>query len=168
MRWREAYNFLLAWKKMVFSLVSVSCLAWIVSFSTRWLVSIWRAWKDTGSCFRSGVRNRRGHTLWWCWALDSRRNRCWTNQTRNKIGKKNDGNKSHLYEGASLFAVSGFNLFVVAAHEFGHALGLKHSRNRESLMFPNYKPFRSENLLSSEDVASIKALYSKHFWYIPE
>uniref|UniRef100_A0A3Q2WFL7 Matrix metallopeptidase 20b (enamelysin) n=1 Tax=Haplochromis burtoni TaxID=8153 RepID=A0A3Q2WFL7_HAPBU len=63
---------------------------------------------------------------------------------------------------------TGFNLFVVAAHEFGHALGLKHSRNRESLMFPNYKPFRSANLLSSEDVASIKALYSKHFGCIPE
>lgn len=74
----------------------------------------------------------------------------------------------NLYEHTSLFAVSGFNLFVVAAHEFGHALGLKHSRNRESLMFPNYKPFRSANLLSSEDVASIKALYSKHFGCIPE
>uniref|UniRef100_A0A8C2ZJI2 Matrix metallopeptidase 20b (enamelysin) n=1 Tax=Cyclopterus lumpus TaxID=8103 RepID=A0A8C2ZJI2_CYCLU len=56
---------------------------------------------------------------------------------------------------------TGFNLFVVAAHEFGHALGLKHSRNPKSLMYPTYKPSRSANLLSREDVANINALYSK-------
>uniref|UniRef100_A0A673BQ27 Matrix metallopeptidase 20b (enamelysin) n=1 Tax=Sphaeramia orbicularis TaxID=375764 RepID=A0A673BQ27_9TELE len=56
---------------------------------------------------------------------------------------------------------TGFNLFVVAAHEFGHALGLKHSRNPDSLMYPTYKSSRSGNLLSREDVANINALYSK-------
>ncbi|XP_038123820.1 matrilysin [Cyprinodon tularosa] len=55
---------------------------------------------------------------------------------------------------------TGFNLLLVAAHEFGHALGLRHSRNPESLMYPTYKSVRPTNLLSREDVANIKALYS--------
>ncbi|XP_029302141.1 matrix metalloproteinase-20 [Cottoperca gobio] len=54
---------------------------------------------------------------------------------------------------------TGINLFVVAAHEFGHALGLKHSRNPESLMYPTYKSSRSADLLSREDVVNINTLY---------
>uniref|UniRef100_A0A667WG97 Matrix metallopeptidase 20b (enamelysin) n=1 Tax=Myripristis murdjan TaxID=586833 RepID=A0A667WG97_9TELE len=50
-----------------------------------------------------------------------------------------------------------------AAHEFGHALGLKHSRNPESLMYPTYKYPRTLSLLSREDVANINTLYGKQF-----
>lgn len=55
---------------------------------------------------------------------------------------------------------NGFNLKIVAAHEIGHALGLRHSGNQDSLMYPNYRGSRPTNLLSSEDIANINALYS--------
>ncbi|XP_077421856.1 stromelysin-2-like [Vanacampus margaritifer] len=57
---------------------------------------------------------------------------------------------------------SGLNLLVAAAHEFGHALGLKHSRNPASLMHPTYKVDHSgANLLSREDITNINTLYRK-------
>ncbi|XP_036417883.1 matrix metalloproteinase-20 [Colossoma macropomum] len=54
---------------------------------------------------------------------------------------------------------NGFNLYLVAAHEFGHALGLRHSQNPESLMYPTYKLRKPHNLLSSEDIININTLY---------
>ncbi|KAG9265204.1 matrix metalloproteinase-20-like [Astyanax mexicanus] len=63
---------------------------------------------------------------------------------------------------------TGFNLYLVAAHEFGHALGLRHSQNPESLMYPAYKIRKPHNLLSSEDIRNINALYGpsiqRHFY----
>ncbi|XP_060754058.1 matrilysin-like [Neoarius graeffei] len=55
----------------------------------------------------------------------------------------------------------GFNLYLVAAHEFGHALGLKHSQNPQSLMYPTYRNRRTQNMLSSEDIMNINALYGR-------
>ncbi|GAA6109642.1 matrix metalloproteinase-20-like [Tachysurus ichikawai] len=53
----------------------------------------------------------------------------------------------------------GFSLYLVAAHEFGHSLGLKHSQNPQSLMYPTYRKRQPQNMLSSEDILNINALY---------
>nr|XP_004661959.2 stromelysin-1 [Jaculus jaculus] len=56
---------------------------------------------------------------------------------------------------------TGTNLFLVAAHELGHSLGLFHSANPEALMYPVYK--FSQNMaqfrLSQDDVNGIQSLY---------
>ncbi|KAI4877798.1 hypothetical protein NFI96_012652 [Prochilodus magdalenae] len=55
---------------------------------------------------------------------------------------------------------SGYNLFLVAAHEFGHSLGLDHSKDRGALMHPTYS-FRDTKtfLLPQDDVSKIQARY---------
>ncbi|XP_062873445.1 matrix metalloproteinase-20-like [Trichomycterus rosablanca] len=58
----------------------------------------------------------------------------------------------------------GFNLQLVAAHEFGHALGLRHSQSPESLMYPMYKYKHTQNLLSTEDIRNINALYGTSYY----
>ncbi|XP_060090870.1 stromelysin-1-like [Heteronotia binoei] len=54
----------------------------------------------------------------------------------------------------------GSNLFVVAAHEFGHSLGLFHSKDGNALMYPVYKSLQNNQpILSRDDIEGIQQLY---------
>ncbi|KAK7904240.1 hypothetical protein WMY93_016847 [Mugilogobius chulae] len=55
---------------------------------------------------------------------------------------------------------SGYVLFMVAAHEFGHSLGLSHSDDPGALMYPTYS-YRNPDtfVLSRDDVKGIQSLY---------
>ncbi|XP_053250779.1 matrix metalloproteinase-9 [Podarcis raffonei] len=54
----------------------------------------------------------------------------------------------------------GYSIFLVAAHEFGHSLGLEHSDVREALMYPMYT-YLADFHLHSDDVAGIQSLYGR-------
>uniref|UniRef100_A0A4X2L6M8 Matrix metallopeptidase 8 n=1 Tax=Vombatus ursinus TaxID=29139 RepID=A0A4X2L6M8_VOMUR len=55
---------------------------------------------------------------------------------------------------------SGYNLFLVAAHEFGHSLGLSHSTDPGALMFPTYSFSEPRAyILPQDDINGIQFLY---------
>ncbi|NXY18443.1 MMP3 protein, partial [Atrichornis clamosus] len=57
-------------------------------------------------------------------------------------------------------STEGTNLFYVAAHEFGHSLGLFHSKDPNALMYPVYRKFDPSVLpLHQDDISGIQYLY---------
>lgn len=60
-----------------------------------------------------------------------------------------------------MFTSTGVSLFAVAAHEFGHSLGLSHSSVAGSLMFPYYQAMKDDFVLPNDDTIGIQQLYGE-------
>ena len=50
-------------------------------------------------------------------------------------------------------------LLPIAIHEFGHSLGLGHSKDKDSIMYGYYMSNNVVNQLNEDDIEGIQALY---------
>lgn len=54
------------------------------------------------------------------------------------------------------------DLFLVAVHELGHSLGLGHSPDPSSIMFPYYQSKSDSFSLGQDDILAMYELYSEY------
>lgn len=73
------------------------------------------------------------------------------------------GGASHFDESETwtIGTYQGINLFQVAAHEFGHALGLAHSNEPGALMAPFYAGYIPDFTLPRDDILGIQEIYGR-------
>ena len=49
---------------------------------------------------------------------------------------------------------------MVAAHEFGHSIGIEHSEVKEAVMFPYYEGYNPNFRLHRDDIEAVQSLYN--------
>ncbi|XP_068186500.1 macrophage metalloelastase-like [Antennarius striatus] len=75
-------------------------------------------------------------------------------------GEGNGGDTHFDEEENWTLTSAGSNLFLVAAHEFGHALGLSHSQEPTALLFPTYQYVDTKGYkLPDDDRQGVQAIY---------
>jgi len=62
---------------------------------------------------------------------------------------------------------TGVNLYQIAVHEIGHALGLKHSNIRNSVMWPKHDGYKSNYTLDSDDIHAIQVNGQNYINLVP-